>query len=143
MPSSGSGSASGAVTSTPALADFTAADYIALILAELNASDSTALAAQSLVYWELHADKGSTALRYLYVKRSALDFLLGLSYDDVTTGGGSVLGATQLSDKAKALQKMRADVTVEIARLGGCLTVATPTVRTSNPFITTTAGEFG
>lgn len=116
--------------------------YIDSILLELNVENDARLTYAVTLYWDLHADKGPTALQYLYAKRSLIDALLGGSWDDVTVGTGSVTGATAMSDQVKHLQILRQNVELEIKRLNGRLVVSSATAPAS-VFITAAADEFG
>jgi hypothetical protein len=120
----------------------TVSQYQDLILAELNVENTPKNEVLIVYYWDLHADKGSTALQYLYAKRSAIDALLGGAWTNVDVGTGSVTGKVSLSQQTANLQKMRDNVEAEIKRLHGCMTVSAPTAA-APVFIGTPTGEFG
>lgn len=73
------------------------------------------VAAEIEVYWEMFADQEPVRLQFLYAKREAIDLLQGYVREQVNQRDPEL--AVDYSDKLKALQTMRNNVTAEIAKL--------------------------
>lgn len=119
----------------------TTANYQDAILRDFKLEGDPRARISLSFYWDLHADKGSAYLQYLYTRLSVIDAMLAGSWADnvdITEGDERV----SHGQKARNLNTMRDAVTAEILRVNGGMSISSP-VAAAPAFINNTGGEFG
>jgi hypothetical protein len=89
--------------------------YQKLILMELDEPDDGPVGRNIALLWDMFAGKTDPELRKLYVKRQALDVLIGTIWKGRVMQIGNVQ-SDKLDDKVKTLQSMRDTVQADIDR---------------------------
>lgn len=95
-----------------------AAQYQRLIIRQCGMTDDEAFAETVALLWELHADRGETfgtPLQFLYVKRDAIDDLLGIHVLDHDIKDDE--RSASRSQIPKNIREIRETVVLEIERL--------------------------
>jgi len=75
----------------------TSAEYITLMMKELDSVSDTELATNAATWWTLNADQPSERLQYLYTKRQAIQYLMFQARKNIDiTIGPDKLNASQV-----------------------------------------------